>query len=109
MNMLYMTNIMDIIDALQTANVSVIKEPKDNKGIIKQLTWLNASPGLQSTAMSMRATKKCWWTGAYNPGAMVVPYFLVSPGCKAPKLRIPVSLTSASILPSYNKHPSLKF
>jgi hypothetical protein len=29
-----------------------------------------------------------------------VPYFRVSPGCIAPKLRIPVSFTSASIFPS---------
>lgn len=60
------------------------------------------SPGLQSTAISMRATKKCWWTGAYKPGAIVVPYLRDSPGCNAPRLRIPVSLTSASIFPSCN-------
>lgn len=63
-------------------------------------TWLKVSAGLQSTDMSMRATKKCWWAGAYSPGAIVVPYFLDSPCCSAPRLRIPVSLTSASILPS---------
>ena len=50
-----------------------------------------------------RATKKCWWTGAYNPGAIIVPYFRNSPGCRAPKLSIPMSLTSASIFPSYIK------
>lgn len=63
-------------------------------------TWLYASPGLQSTAISIREIKKCWWTGAYSPGAIVVPYFRDSPGCNAPKLRMPVSFTSASIFPS---------
>lgn len=67
-------------------------------------TWLHASPGLLSTAMLSRATKKCWWTGAYSPGAITVPYFLVSPGGKAPRLRIPVILTSASIFPSCHQH-----
>lgn len=72
-------------------------------------TWLYASPGLQSTAISMRATKKCWWTGAYNPGAIIVPYFRVSPGCSAPKLRTPVSFTSASIFPSCNRQKKVDY
>ncbi len=52
--------------------------------------------------MSNRATKKCWCTGAYNPGAIRVPCRRCSSAFNAPKLRIPVSFTSASMLPSCN-------
>jgi primary-amine oxidase len=54
-----------------------------------------------STSRSSRATRKCWWNGAYVRSSTRVPYGGCSPSGKLVVTMIPVARTSHSTLPSW--------
>ena len=54
-----------------------------------------------STSRSSRATRKCWWKGAYVRSSTSVPLGFGCPGASGVVTMMPVARTSHSMLPSW--------